>query len=445
MNELVLIGMAQVVASMTSAAPLSISFPSVLLAFSILLLLSIVLDRLSQRIGIPGSIFLFFGGLFFHLSGFSFEAFPLEELHVVALCILLFFSGLSFERRLLVRQKLLAQSALLAVLGTVLSMLIWLFYFRIGFGVFHANFGYLPDLQPRILTLATVVVIFSLSVQDWNAFAFVSKRIRSFRGILVNIFKIETSVSASISVAFAELLVLLWIVLNPDYMNISPSVLLLSITKSLLFGVLGGVVLGYLLMLTIRYLATERSQLILAAVSFTLIGYVLTVILAHQSGYLCALVMGIVTSISYRNCSTEAEIEFLSQGLESLNIASEAILFFVIGLGLDAMDFIWHLPVALYVVSGVLMVRPLMVALFFRGSSLQPEEKRLLACWSPKGAISMALVVTAPAFLEEVFALEVTDLLPGPAYTFMTDVVCGAVILLMLYKSLLIPRLHRGK
>ena len=48
-----------------------------------------------------------------------------------------------------------------------------------------------------------------------------------------------------------------------------------------------------------------------------------------------------------------------------------------------------------------------------------------------------------PALIEDVFALEVTDLLPGSAYSFMTDVVCGAVILLMLYKSLLIPRLHR--
>ena len=88
------------------------------------------------------------------------------------------------------------------------------------------------------------------------------------------------------------------------------------------------------------------------------------------------------------------------------------------------------------------MVRPLTVALFFRGSSLQPDANRLLACWSPKGAISMALVVSAPALLEDVFKLEVTDLLPGSAYTFMSDVVCGAVILLMLYKSLLIPRLH---
>jgi hypothetical protein len=36
----------------------------------------------------------------------------------------------------------------------------------------------------------------------------------------------------------------------------------------------------------------------------------------------------------------------------------------------------------------------------------------------------------------------VTDRLPGSTYTFIADVVCGAVILLMFYKSLLIPRLH---
>ena len=437
-----LIGVTQLLASMTSGALNSLSFPSVLLAFSMLLLFSVVLDKLSQKIGIPGSIFLFFGGLILHVSGYNFQAFPLEELHVVALSILLFFSGLSFERGLLEKQKLLAQSISLAVLGTGLSMVLWLFYFRVGFGVFQSVFGFLPGVQPRILTLLCVVVVFSMAVQDWNAFAFISKRIKGFRGVLVNVFKVETSVSASISVAVAELLVLAWIALNPDYSQVSPFDLLVSIVRGVLFGVLSGVVLGYMLMLMIRHLATERSQLILVAVGFTLLGYVVSYSLVHQAGYLCALVMGFVTSISYRNYSTEAEIEFLSQGLESLNIASEAILFFAIGLGLDAMPFVWHLPVALYVFSGVLLVRPLTVGLFLRGSSLQAEEKWLLGYWSPKGAISMALVATAPTLLEDVFALDVTELLPGAAYTFMIDVVCGAVILLMLYKSVLIPRLH---
>ena len=84
----------------------------------------------------------------------------------------------------------------------------------------------------------------------------------------------------------------------------------MSIKKELLFGIHSGVVLGYLMMLTIRHLATERSQLILAAVAFTLIGYVVSYNLVHQADYLCALVTGVVTSISYRNRSQKPKLNF---------------------------------------------------------------------------------------------------------------------------------------
>jgi len=418
------------------------SFTYGLLALSLLILVSIVFDKLGLKLGIPGSIFLFFIGLFFHLSGFSFETFPLEELHVVALCILLFFSGLSFDRTILKRNNLLVNSVSLAVFGTVLSMAFWLIYLRIGFGVFHQYFGYLQAVQPRFITLFAVTVVFSISVQDWNSFVFVSKRIKDFRAVISNIFKIETAISASISVAIAELLVLVWLRLNPEYMGVGEWKLFSSISEGVLIGSLTGIALGYLLTLTIRHVITTKPQLVLTAVSFTFIGYVVSFSITNQGGFLCALVMGIVTSLTYRQASTEDEIEFLSEELESLNIACEAILFFVIGLGLEASSFFANLPVALYTWIGIIIIRPVAVNLFFRGSNAKPEERRILSLWSPKGAISMALVVTAPVLLEESFGIELYELIPENSLFFASDVVCGAVIISMLVKSLMIPRLH---
>ena len=95
------------------------TFESALLCLSLLLISSIVFDRLGAKVGMPGSIFLFFCGLFFHISGYNFELFPIEELHVVALCILLFFSGLSFEGSLLRKNKVLPNSIYLALFGTL--------------------------------------------------------------------------------------------------------------------------------------------------------------------------------------------------------------------------------------------------------------------------------------------------------------------------------------
>ena len=418
------------------------SFTYALLALSLLILVSIFFDRFGLKLGIPGSIFLFFIGLFSHMSGFNFETFPLEELHVVALCILLFFSGLSFDRTILKRNKLLVNSISLAVFGTVLSMAFWLIYLRIGFGVFHQYFGYLQDVPPIFISLFVVTVVFSISVQDWNSFVFVSKRIKDFRTVISNIFKIETAISASISVAIAELLVLVWLRLNPEYLKVGEWKLFSSIAEGVLIGSLTGIALGYLLTLTIRHVVTTKPQLVLSAVSFTFIGYVVSFSITNQGGFLCALVMGIVTSLTYRQTCTEDEIEFLSEELESLNIASEAILFFAIGLGLEASSFFANLPVALYVWIGIIIIRPVTVNLFFKSSNVEPEERKILSLWSPKGAISMALVVTAPILLEESFGIEFYEFIPKTSLFFASDVVCGAVLISMLVKSLMIPRLH---
>ena len=152
--------------------------------------------------------------------------------------------------------------------------------------------------------------------------------------------------------------------------------------------------------------------------------------------------MGITTSLSYRNNSTEDEIEFLSEQLESLNIACEAILFFAIGLGLQPGLFFAHLPVALYAWIGVILIRPITVFLFFRRDVVSVEERKLLAAWSPKGAISMALIVTAPLLLEATFGIEVSEILPETSAMFMSDVVCGAVLISLVFKAFVVPRLH---
>ena len=85
-------------------------------------------------------------------------------------------------------------------------------YLGFGFAFFQEAFGYLQGVEPSIVWLAAVSAVFSLAVQGWNSFVFVSKRIKGFRFVISNIFKIETAVSAAISVAVAEILVLAWII-----------------------------------------------------------------------------------------------------------------------------------------------------------------------------------------------------------------------------------------
>ena len=422
---------------------LHFSFETGLLALSCLLVVSIFTEKVGLQIGIPGSIFLFFAGLFSHISGFSFEGFPLEEIHVVALSVLLFFGGLSFDRSLLRRRRQLLGSVCLAVFGTIFSMIVWFFYLRFGFGLFQSSTDLLPSVSPKLVGLMTVVVVTSIAVQDWNAFAFVSGKVKNFGGLLTDVFKVETAISASIAVAVAEVAILLWMLLNPAFVSDVGGELLVQVFHGIWLGAAAGLVLGFALTLVIRFLVTTNSQLVLAALAFIFAGYTFTYVVVHQGGYLCALVMGVVTSLAYRSSSIEGEVEFLSKSLESVNIASEAILFFVVGCGLDAAAFFSHLPIALYAWIGVIALRPVCVALFFHGDHVLAGETFLLSLFSPKGAISMALVVTAPAMLEETFGLDVPALLPPSSFNFMADVVCGVVVISMIFKSLYVPLLHR--
>ena len=422
---------------------LHFSFETGLMALSCLLILSILAEKIGLRVGIPGAIFLFFAGLLSHISGFSFERFPLEEVHAIALSVLLFFSGLSFDRSLLKKSRQFISSVRLAVLGTGFSIVFWLIYLRFGIGFFQSSAGYLVGVESSVVSLMTVVIVASIAVQDWNAFVFVSEKIKDFKGILVDIFKVETAISASIAVAVAELSILIWLQLNPGFESYNGDELLSQIFYGICLGSVTGLVLGLMLTIVIRFLVTSNSQLILAALAFVFAGYVVTFVVVNQGGYLCALVMGVVTSLAYRSSSTESEIAFLSKSLDSVNMASEAILFFVVGLGLDAAAFLVHLPIAFYAWVGIVLIRPISVCLFFRGNNVPLREKILLASFSPKGAISMALVVTAPRMLENTFGLDVSDALTPGSFNFMADVVCGVVLLSMIFKSLYVPALYK--
>ena len=80
--------------------------------------------------------------------------------------------------------------------------------------------------------------------------------------------------------------------------------------------------------------------------------------------------------------------------------------------------------------------------LFVRGDTIAIGERKILSSWSPKGAVSMALAVHAPTLLEEMFEIDMTEIVPLQTYHLMANTVCGAVILSMLVKSLMIPRLY---
>jgi NhaP-type Na+/H+ or K+/H+ antiporter len=154
--------------------------------------------------------------------------------------------------------------------------------------------------------------------------------------------------------------------------------------------------------------------------------------------------MGFVVSILLSGEDTEDEKEILSVQLESINIASESLIFFMAGLAVDlSVGFLPTIFAALILLGVVWILRPLTVFLFFRGSSfLDMRERQFLSLWAPKGAISMALAITIPDLIEQ-SGIPFERVIHPVSESFIVDAVCFTVVLSMLIKSLILPALHR--
>jgi NhaP-type Na+/H+ or K+/H+ antiporter len=114
------------------------------------------------------------------------------------------------------------------------------------------------------------------------------------------------------------------------------------------------------------------------------------------------------------------------------------------GLSVDlSQGFLPSLVAGIVLVSVVWILRPVTVALFFRGSSfLNAGEQRFLSIWAPKGAISMALAITIPDLIEK-SGIPYERVINPVSEAFVIDAVCFAVVISMLLKSLILPSLHK--
>jgi NhaP-type Na+/H+ or K+/H+ antiporter len=414
----------------------SLSLPIQLAAIGAILILSIVIDRYALRIGIPGALALFGAGVAIQpISNNAFDHKNFEHLHVIALCLLLFYSGVKICRRYFNRRDFIIPSLMLSVFGVFLVIAIGSIIML--FTLDGSDPEFRTSGQPLMIALA---LAYCIAPQDWGAFTFIVKRVERFSDRVMGVLEFETAVSAVITLIIGEALFEFF---TTDTTTTMASKAVDIFVGSISQGIVIGAVLGYVLAGTIKRFAVERSQSIDLAIGFVMVGYGFNTWLG-QGGLMCSLVMGFVVSIMLSNKETEDEKEILSVQLESINIASEALIFFMAGLAIDLrIEFADSLVAALILLVVIWLLRPLMVTLFFRGSDfLDRPQLQLLSLWSPKGAISMALAITIPDLIEET-GIPFESVINPVSQSFVVDTVCLTVVFSMLIKSLILPAVHR--
>jgi NhaP-type Na+/H+ or K+/H+ antiporter len=299
------------------------------------------------------------------------------------------------------------------------------------------NAEYVTSEQPLLIALALAYCIAPL---DWGAFTFIVKRVERFSDRVMGVLEFETAISAAMTLVIGQALFEFF---TDEGTSTMASKAVDIFVGSISQGIVIGAVLGYLLAATIKRFAVERSQSIDLAIGFVMIGYGFNAWIG-QGGLVCSLVMGFVVSILLSGEDTEDEKEILSVQLESINIASESLIFFMAGLAVDlSVGFLPTIFAALILLGVVWILRPLTVFLFFRGSSfLDMRERQFLSLWAPKGAISMALAITIPDLIEQ-SGIPFERVIHPVSESFIVDAVCFTVVLSMLIKSLILPALHR--
>lgn len=412
------------------------SLPVQLAAIGAILVFSIVIDRYALRIGIPGALALFGAGVAIQpMSNSAFDHRGFEDLHVIALCLLLFYSGVKICRRYFRLQQFVVPSLLLSVFGVFIVIAVGsvVMYYALG----AVNAEYVTSEQPLLIALALAYCIAPL---DWGAFSFIVKRVDRFSERVMGVLEFETAISAAMTLVIGDALFQLF---TDQGTNTMASRAVDIFVGSISQGIVIGAVLGYLLAATIKRYALERSQSIDLAIGFVMIGYGFNTWIG-QGGLVCSLVMGFVVSILLSSKETQDEKEILSVQLESINIASESLIFFMAGLAVDiSVGLLPTLFAAAILLIVVWVLRPLTVNLFFKGSEfLNGRERQFLSLWSPKGAISMALAITIPDLIEE-SGIPFERVIHPVSESFIVDTVCFTVVLSMLIKSLILPSLHR--
>lgn len=412
------------------------SLPVQLAAIGAILVFSIVIDRYALRIGIPGALALFGAGVAIQpMSNSAFDHKGFEDLHVIALCLLLFYSGVKICRRYFRVQQFVVPSLLLSVFGVFIVIAVGsvVMYYALS----AVNAEYVTSEQPLLISLALAYCIAPL---DWGAFSFIVKRVDRFSDRVMGVLEFETAISAAMTLVIGDALFQFF---TDQGTNTMASRAVDIFVGSISQGIVIGAVLGYLLSATIKRYAVERSQSIDLAIGFVMIGYGFNTWIG-QGGLVCSLVMGFVVSILLAGKETQDEKEILSVQLESINIASESLIFFMAGLAVDlSVGLLPTLFAAAILLIVVWVLRPLTVNLFFKGSDfLDVRERQFLSLWSPKGAISMALAITIPDLIEE-SGIPFERVIHPVSESFIVDTVCFTVVLSMLIKSLILPSLHR--
>jgi len=417
------------------------------IALGALMVAAVAADRWVVRWGLPGPIPLFLIGLLMPDQAFPLMSSPesLLRLDAYGASLLLFAAGFQFSRQLLRSRPLLRAGLLLALPGTLVSIgAMALVIHAVIAGLIGLHWA--PPMTPVGRNVLALALAICLAPSDWAFFTFMTRRIPNFEPELGQLFDFEAALGSAMTLLVGAAAIDALQHLDQGAIAATVEAVVVTGSVSVLGGLAlavgSGTVLAVLMMLAMHQVAHHRSHQVVLVLGFLFLGFGSQALVGH-GGLLCALVMGIVSSLLLDRRGLGAEKRELVMDIEAINLVAEAVIFFFAGVTVVA----YRLPLALCLIlvllAALALLRPLVVAIFTQGSGLSPAKQRFLGSWSAKGAMSIGLAAAAPELIHTGTRPETPVLDQFLEHGLLLEVVVGVVLISMVVQSVIVPRLHR--
>ena len=383
-----------------SAVTTSLSLPAVIALISSFFLGTLLVSRLSVRLGVPSILGVLLLGILTNNSVVDhfLTSEIIELLHSTSLSLLLFYAGLTTNFSQL--KGLVRFSLCLAIGGVIVSSLMFSATIWLIASLIH---GVLPDIPALPLPVCFLVAA-CVGSTDAGATTSVLRRVEPLVPVRVKrVIQFESSLNDPAAILFLSASAGLFIALqNPD---LQPAIVLAKQLQSFLrnvgSGIMCGLILVYLSQFILRQILMSRDQVLVLGLSIAMAAYGFTSLIGGSGFVACFVTGAFLANNIYNNPHITPELIELS--LEPFNTLMELMVFLLFGLLFPSHFLLdYWLPGLLMALVLMLIVRPFSVLLFQKLSPLTKRETALV-CWCGlRGAVPLALTFSVIHELPEI-------------------------------------------
>lgn len=375
-----------------------IPLPQVMLMLGVIFAGTLAVSKFSLKLGIPAILGVLLLGLAVNPGTPLIDAHTIERIHVLSLCLLLFYAGLKTDLKSIrgfLSYGLILSLGGVVVSSTLLGLFIW-FVASPTASTIQLGFSQVPIAVGMLIAAC-------LGSTDAGATLSVLRDVRHLvPARLSALLEFESSVNDPSAILFLGMVIGMATIGNLGQ-EVGATVIqeLKIFLQSIGTGMICGLILGYASRFALSHLVHEKSQLLVLGVAVAMFTYGVSSQLGG-SGFISVYTTGLfLGNTSYVN------EKITSKGLEDsllpFNTMTEIIVFFCFGLIMNPSRLLTSLQSGVVTALFLMFIaRPVSVFLFQSFSPFRLRDSLFVSWCGLRGAVPLALTYEAVTRIPEI-------------------------------------------